>query len=221
MVIVHHNHPRLFRVLPALFSVVKCLDASFSLVGSKRWNTPQFAALYLCCGTEALRAIAREFYNEGRFELDDLAEERRPVVVELFWEGPVVDVFTGSAIQPLVAIPDSYPYINPAASRRADNRRALVRPVGGWRSNPMVHADIVPHAVTQTLAETWHDQPDVDGVVCRSASIARTTQTTAWPARCDDDGHGEVAVFVEKLQAPLTPDNVTKFLDWADWAQSA
>ena len=93
---VEHSHP-VFRVVRAAWK--DPLDVSFSQrAAANRWNTPQFPALYCCCSDQVARAVTRAVLKIAGVELDELQPAYRPRLIEIGWEGEVVDVASAEGI---------------------------------------------------------------------------------------------------------------------------
>jgi hypothetical protein len=96
--------PRLLAWQRALYRVVRAgwanpLDTSFSRrAADRRWNSASFEALY-CCGSERVaRAVAFDILRMAGVVIADLQPAARPQLVELSWQGEVVDVCTAGGI---------------------------------------------------------------------------------------------------------------------------
>jgi len=102
-----HAKGTLYRVVRAGWD--DPLDASFSQrAGDRRWNTVEFPALYCCCSLPVARGIARDLFKLAGIEWEDLQPAWRPRLVDLTWEGEVVDVSTPEGIAE-AGFPPDYP----------------------------------------------------------------------------------------------------------------
>jgi RES domain-containing protein len=105
--VVTHDHQPLYRIARANWA--DPLDASFSqAVLDNRWNTTAFPALYCCCSLPVARAVALYRLRRVGAVLDDLAPGARPRLVEIGWQGDVVDVASAAGVA-AAGFPDTYP----------------------------------------------------------------------------------------------------------------
>lgn len=101
-----HDHVPVYRVIRANWR--DPLDASYSQTRTdRRWNTPDFPALYACCSETVAAAVARDVFRVGALALEDL-RGGRPELVEIRWTGQVVDVATTQGVEAAGFSPD-YP----------------------------------------------------------------------------------------------------------------
>jgi RES domain-containing protein len=117
--------PLLTAVAGPLYRVVRAgwsdpLDATWSqTAGDRRWNTADFPALYCCRSLPVARAVTRDLLGLAGIEIDDLQPAYRPRLVEIGWEGELVDVATAPGVA-AAGFPDAYPEgVDRAATRRA------------------------------------------------------------------------------------------------------
>jgi RES domain-containing protein len=105
------------------------LDAGFSRdAKDKRWNTPDFPALYCCCSEAVARAAARDVFRAvGIARLNELQSAYRPPLIEIAWSGDVVDVASEEGVV-AAGLPSSYPA---GVDRRATRQRAVEWHAGG------------------------------------------------------------------------------------------
>jgi RES domain-containing protein len=104
---VQHDHVPVFRVVRVGWR--RPLDASFSQTkGDRRWNTPDFPALYCCCSVLVARAVTRDLFRLAGITESDLAESYRPRLIELEWAGRVADVASEAGIES-AELPSEYP----------------------------------------------------------------------------------------------------------------
>lgn len=93
-----HRHSPVFRVVQTRWR--DPLDASFSrTTADRRWNTPDFPALYCCCSVGVARAVALDLFRTAGVELEDLQPDLRPQLVEIDWSGSVVDMASVGGIE--------------------------------------------------------------------------------------------------------------------------
>jgi len=105
--VVTHDHQPLYRIVRANWT--DPLDASFSqTVRDNRWNTPAFPALYCCCSLRVARAVALYRLRRVGALLDDLAPGARPRLVEIGWQGDVIDAASAAGVA-AAGFPDAYP----------------------------------------------------------------------------------------------------------------
>jgi RES domain-containing protein len=109
----------------ALYRVVRAgwsdpLDATFSQTArDRRWNTPDFPALYCCLSLDVARAVTRDLLGFAGIEIADLQPAFRPRLVEIGWSGEVVDMATAPGVA-AAGFPESYPAgVDRSATRRA------------------------------------------------------------------------------------------------------
>jgi len=78
--------------------------------------------LYCSCSERVARAIVRDLFRLARLELADLQESMLPQLVEVTWQGDVVDVASPNGIQSAGFSPD-YPIgVNKEKTRVAARR---------------------------------------------------------------------------------------------------
>jgi len=88
-----HDHEPLYRVVRRGWD--DPLDASFSRQrADRRWNTPDFAALYCCCHELVARAVTHDLLGLAAVDVEDLQPAYRPQLAEVGWSGEVVDLVT-------------------------------------------------------------------------------------------------------------------------------
>ena len=109
----------------ALYRVVRAgwsdpLDATWSQTArDRRWNLPDFPALYCCLSLDVARAVTRDLLGFSGIELAELQPAFRPRLVEISWSGEVVDVATAAGVA-AAGLPESYPDgVDRSATRRA------------------------------------------------------------------------------------------------------
>jgi RES domain-containing protein len=116
-----HRHQPVFRVVRAGWG--DPLDASHSRRAlDRRWNTPDFPALYCCCSETVARAVAQDVFRLAGVLAEDLQPHARPQLVEIGWSGEVVDVVTEQGVEAA-----SFPAGYPAGVERAATRAAAER----------------------------------------------------------------------------------------------
>ena len=105
---VAHNHVFLYRVIRRGWA--DPLDTSYSQRASadNRWNTPDFPALYCSCSERVARAVARDVFRLAGIELADLQPAMLPQLVEIAWEGGVIDVASPEGVA-AAGFPQDYP----------------------------------------------------------------------------------------------------------------
>jgi len=102
-----HGHIPLYRVVRRGWK--EPLDASFSQVSpDRRWNTPDFPALYCCCSETVARAIAMDLLECAASTIGDLQPPELPRLVDIHWTGQVVDAATAEGVA-AAGLSDSYP----------------------------------------------------------------------------------------------------------------
>lgn len=102
-----HDHQPIYRVVRRGWS--DPLDSSFSRRrDDRRWNTPDFPALYCCCSEVVARDVTRDLLLEAAVEPEDLQPDLRPQLVEIGWRGEVVDVVTEEGVAE-AGFPMDYP----------------------------------------------------------------------------------------------------------------
>lgn len=107
MLLVPHRHQPLYRVVRRGWQ--DPLDSSHGQRRSdNRWNTPEFPALYTCCSEIVARAVALDVFRIYSLVLEDLPPSTRPELVELGWQGEVVDVASVEGIAG-AGFPAAYP----------------------------------------------------------------------------------------------------------------
>ena len=106
--LVAHDHEPLLRVVRAGW--VDPLDVSFSRARrDNRWNPPDaYAALYTCCSEGVARGVTLDLYRLAGIVLDDLQPVARPQLVEIGWDGEVVDVASAEGVAE-AGFPPTYP----------------------------------------------------------------------------------------------------------------
>ena len=107
-----HDHVPVFRVVRRGW--VDELDTSYSQRPDvdNRWNTPDFPALYCCCSEPVARAIVRDVFRLTGADIADLQEAYRPQLVEIDWNGEVIDVVTLEGVL-LAGFSEDYPHGTP------------------------------------------------------------------------------------------------------------
>jgi RES domain-containing protein len=109
--VTHHIHVPVYRVVPREFK--EPLDASYSQqTTDRRWNTPEFPALYCCCCELVAQSIVLDIYRVYAFRATDLQPSSVPQLLEIRWSGHVVDVATSVGVAALgldPAYPDRTP----------------------------------------------------------------------------------------------------------------
>jgi RES domain-containing protein len=105
---VAHNHVPLYRVIRRAW--VDPLDTSYSQRASadNRWNSPDFPALYCSCSERVARAVTRDVFRLAGIELADLQDAMLPQLVEVAWEGEVIDVASPEGVA-AAGLPPDYP----------------------------------------------------------------------------------------------------------------
>jgi RES domain-containing protein len=104
---LHHRHVPLYRVVRARWG--DPLDATQSQARGGRWNPPSsFPVLHACCSATVARALARERLDQAGVVLDDLQPDAMPQLVEIGWEGRVVDVVSAEGVA-AAGLPPDYP----------------------------------------------------------------------------------------------------------------
>ncbi len=103
---VAHRHP-VYRVVRAGWRDPLAVAFSQRAV-SNRWNTPEFPALYCCCSDRVARAVTRDILRIAGVEVDDLQPAYRPRLVEIGWQGEVVDIASAEGIS-AAGFPAAYP----------------------------------------------------------------------------------------------------------------
>jgi len=92
-----HGHIPLYRVVQKDWE--DPLDASFSQVSpDRRWNTPEFPALYCCCSERVARVVAIDRFLCAAWRIEDIQPAQLPRLVEFHWTGHVVDVATDEGV---------------------------------------------------------------------------------------------------------------------------
>lgn len=106
--IISHQHNPLYRVVKTSWN--DPLDVSFSRKREdRRWNTPDFGALYCCCSEGVARAVALDCHRSANVTFEDLQESSRPQLVEIQWQGEqVVDVISAGGLA-AAGFPANYP----------------------------------------------------------------------------------------------------------------
>jgi RES domain-containing protein len=84
------------------------IDTSYSRTANHRWNTPDFEALYCCASAKVARAVTLDIFRTAGVVIEDLRPEVRPQLVELAWQGRVVDVATAEGVR-AAGFPVKYP----------------------------------------------------------------------------------------------------------------
>lgn len=84
------------------------LDTSFSRRANQRWNTPEFEALYCCASARVARAVTLDVFRFAGLTIEDLRAEARPQLVEIAWQGRLVDVATREGVR-AAGFPARYP----------------------------------------------------------------------------------------------------------------
>lgn len=114
---IDHNHTPLYRVVRAGW--VDPLDASYSQSRpDNRWNTREFPALYCACSELVARAVTLDVFRLAGVEPGDLQAAARPQLVEIGWQGRVVDMISPEGIA-AGGFPETYPAdVAKAATRR-------------------------------------------------------------------------------------------------------
>lgn len=76
------------------------LDSSFSqTTANRRWNTPDFPALYCCSSPKVARAVTLDLFRFTGIQIEDLRPDLHPQLVEINWTGSVVDMATSKGIR--------------------------------------------------------------------------------------------------------------------------
>lgn len=176
--LVDHAHQPIYRVIRTSWG--DSLDTSFSTTGeNRRWNTPEFPALYCCCSEAVARAVALDLFRLNSVQVDDLQPGYRPQLAEINWSGErLADVASQDGVE-AAGFPPGYP--------------------GG-----------IDKAQTREAAKKWHAS-QIEGVVCRSASLWRTG-FAQWEG--DHEKWGEVAIFVENAKTIPKLKHRRTALDW-------
>ena len=118
--ILDHRH-EVFRVVRAGWT--DPLSATFSRSApDRRWNTSDFGALYLCCSEGVARAIVNDLFKITGVELDELQPAYLPQLVEIAWEGQVVDVASEAGVRAAGFLARYPKDIKKAATRAASIR---------------------------------------------------------------------------------------------------
>jgi hypothetical protein len=84
------------------------LDTSFSRQANHRWNAPDFEALYCCGSAKVARAVALDVFRMAGLVIEDLRADVRPQLVEIAWQGRLVDVATREGVR-AAGFPARYP----------------------------------------------------------------------------------------------------------------
>jgi RES domain-containing protein len=84
------------------------LDTSYSRRAHHRWNTSAFEALYCCSSPKVARAVTLDIFRTAGVVVEDLRPEIRPQLVEIAWQGQVVDVSTPAGVKD-AGFPARYP----------------------------------------------------------------------------------------------------------------
>jgi hypothetical protein len=93
-----HTAPSLYRVVRRGWK--NPLDPSFSQkTTDNRWNTPAFPALYCACSPNVARAITLDLFRFAGLMLEDLQPPYRPQLIEISWNGDVVDAATDTGLE--------------------------------------------------------------------------------------------------------------------------
>ena len=105
---VVHNHVPLYRVIRRAW--VDPLDTAYSQRASagNRWNSPDFPALYCSCSERVARAVTRDVFRLAGIELADLQDAMLPQLVEVAWDGEVIDVASPQGVA-AAGFPPDYP----------------------------------------------------------------------------------------------------------------
>jgi RES domain-containing protein len=106
---VGHSHVPIYRVVRRSWG--NPIDTAFSQSANidNRWNTTAFPALYCCCSEAVARAIVRDVFKIAGAAVTDLLEPAYPQLVEIEWQGDLVDMVTEAAIASAGFAADSYP----------------------------------------------------------------------------------------------------------------
>lgn len=95
---LRHDHEPIYRVVRASWN--DPLDASFSRTAKdRRWNPPEFAALYCCCSEAVARGIAWDVFGFASVDPEDLQPGLRPQLAEIDWSGELVDMVSEEGVQ--------------------------------------------------------------------------------------------------------------------------
>lgn len=116
-----HRHQPVYRVVRAGWG--DPLDASYSRrAPDRRWNTPDFPALYCCCSETVARAVVHDVFRLAGVLAEDLQPHARPQLVEIGWSGEVVDVVSEQGVE-AARFPAGYPVgVDREATRAAAER---------------------------------------------------------------------------------------------------
>lgn len=102
-----HDHTPLFRVVRRGFA--DPLDASFSRgARDNRWNDSEFPALYGGCSERVARAVTLDVLGFAGLLLDELQDGALPQLVEIDWQGELVDASSPEGVAAL-ELPPTYP----------------------------------------------------------------------------------------------------------------
>ena len=174
---VEHAHWPVYRVVRRAWE--DPLDASYSRSRpDNRWNTAEFPALYCCCHPRVARAVTLDVFRLAGVELADLQPAALPQLVEVSWNGRVVDVASAEGV-----IAAGFPSEYPKGVGKSQTRR---------------------------YATEWYAK-GAKGVVCRSASIARTG-FSSWSG--PHISWGELTIFVSNAKRRPRLLHRRRDLDW-------
>lgn len=149
---VDHRHAPVYRVVRAGW--VDPLDASFSRQRpDNRWNTPEFPALYCACSELVARAVVLDVFRLAGVELADLQAAACPQLVEVAWQGRVVDMISPDGIA-AAGFPAAYPA---GVLKETTRRQALVWHSAGAEGIVCRNASLYRQGLRQWLGphERW------------------------------------------------------------------
>ncbi len=105
--VLDHTRQPLYRVVRRGWK--HPLDASYSRLNVRhRWNTEDYPALYCCATAAVARAVTMDIFRYAGIVADDLRPELHPQLVEITWQGTLVDVATAKGVR-AAGLPSTYP----------------------------------------------------------------------------------------------------------------